>query len=101
MAWAIRYNTLLYRKQEVTMYIGIALVALALGYKALVDASKEKEGLKILGQAIGIFVILASMVGFVCGVTKCIKKGCDLRGKAGCPISAKANCPTSTAPPGQ
>jgi hypothetical protein len=83
------------------MYIGIALVALALGYKVLVDASKEKEGLKILGQAIGIFVILASVAGFVCGVTKCIKKNCDKMGKAGCPISAKANCPTQGSPAGQ
>ena len=79
------------------MHIGIALVSLALGYKVLVDASKEKEGLKILGQAIGIVVILASIAAFACGVSKCAGKygdrgkmakgNCSMMDKAGCPVS--------------
>lgn len=83
------------------MHIGLTLVALALGYKVLVDASKEKEGLKILGQAIGIFVILASIAGFACGVSRCIgksggkygmnKDSCSMMGKADCPMAGEAS----------
>ena len=38
------------------MSIALSLIALVLGYKVFLDASKEKEGLKLLGQSIGIFL---------------------------------------------
>ena len=70
------------------MHIGITLVSLSLGYLTYVQATKEKEGLRILGQVVGIFVILASIAGFICGVTKCVKKGmCSMPMKMNCPIS--------------
>ncbi len=70
------------------MHVGITLVSLALGYVVLVSASKEKEGMKVLGQAIGILVILGSLAGFLCGVTmKCLKKGyCPSQGAMTCPM---------------
>ena len=76
------------------MFIGISLIALAFGYQVLINASKEKEGLKILGQAIGIFVVLASLAGFVCGAARCAKKFCPSSAKMGCPMTgSQANCP--------
>ena len=71
------------------MQIGITLVSMSLGYLAYVQATKEKDGLRILGQAVGIFVILASIAGFVCGASRCMmKKGmCSMPMKMNCPIS--------------
>jgi len=78
------------------MIIALGLIALALGYKVYVDASKEKEGVKLLGQVIGIVVILGALSLVACGVMKCVKYyGCPMGGKATCPITAKANCPMS------
>jgi hypothetical protein len=52
------------------MKIVLALIALVLGYKAFLDASKEKEGLKLLGQVIGIFVMGMALLAFICGLMK-------------------------------
>ena len=68
------------------MHVAISLVALALGYKVFADAHKEKEGLKLLGQVIGIVVMLAALLSVVCGATKCM-------GHSGCPVMAKSACP--------
>ena len=67
------------------MKIVLALVALVLGYRAFLDASKEKEGVKLLGQVIGIFVMIVALLAFVCGVMKCL--GGDGYGKGYCPFS--------------
>jgi len=58
------------------MSISIALIALALGYKVFIDASKEKEGLRLLGQAIGVLVLIGSLLMFIAGLVKCAKYGC-------------------------
>jgi len=50
------------------MHIALALIALTLGYKVFADASKEKEGLKLLGQIIGIFVMILALLGTLCGM---------------------------------
>ena len=77
------------------MHSAIALIALALGYKVFADAHKEKEGLKLLGQIIGIVVMLAAVLCILCGAAKCMYKSqCSLMSKTGCPlIAAKTACP--------
>ena len=80
------------------MQVSISLVALALGYKVFVDAHKEKEGLKLLGQIIGIFVMLAALMSVFCGVGKCMKSSECSMSKSKCPMMIKAACPMSSAP---
>ena len=67
------------------MHTAIGLIALALGYKVFVEAGKEKEGLKILGQVIGVFVMVLAFAATLCGAMKCISgDGCPLTGKHLC-----------------
>ncbi len=79
------------------MYAAVALIALALGYKVYVDACREKEGLKLLGQAIGILVMLGAILSIACGAAKCAymakksfyqKNCCAMTARAVCPVSA-------------
>lgn len=49
------------------MGIALSLIALGVGYKVYLDASKETGSLKSLGRAIGIFIIIASLFGVACG----------------------------------
>jgi hypothetical protein len=69
------------------MHISLSLIALAVGYKVFADAHKEKEGLKLLGQIIGVVVMVAALGAFVCGTMKCIK------GKYYCPTTISSVCP--------
>ena len=81
------------------MHIAVSLVALGLGYLVYVGACKEKEGLKLLGQAIGIFVMIAALVTVACGAAKCAY----MKGKAyggGCPMAAKSMCSVDRGMPG-
>ncbi len=55
------------------MFASLSLIALVLGYKVFVDASKEKEGLKILGQGIGVLVMVGSVALLLLG--SCPKYG--------------------------
>ena len=73
------------------MSCAVALVALSLGYLVYLHASKEKEGVKLLGQVIGIFVMIASVLCLMGSASKCMRKnGCPFSGKAPmCPLSAK------------
>jgi hypothetical protein len=73
------------------MKIVLALIALVLGYKAFLDASKEKEGIKLLGQFIGIFVMVTAILAFACGVAKLF--GGYGYGKGYCPFSKGIVCP--------
>ena len=66
------------------MYAVLGLIALALGYKVFVDAGKEKEGVKLLGQVIGIFVMIAAVLSILCGTMKCMTK----YGKYDCPTKS-------------
>ncbi len=79
------------------MYAAVALIALALGYKVFADAHKEKEGLKLLGQIIGVVVMLAAVLCMLCGAVKCMYKSqCSIMSKSSCPLvspTAKAGCP--------
>ena len=73
------------------MHCAVALIALSVGYLVYLHASKEKEGVKLLGQVIGIFVMIAAVLCLACSTAKCMKKnGCPSSGKAPmCPMSAK------------
>ena len=77
------------------MHTAVALVALALGYKVFADAHKEKEGLKLLGQIIGIVVMIAAVLCMLCGAAKCLYKSqCSVMSHNGCPLAAaKTTCP--------
>lgn len=81
------------------MKIALALIALVLGYKVFIEACKEKEGLKYLGQAIGIFVMIGALLLTVCGVVFCTmkysggySKHCPTTSaiKAACPLASRA-----------
>ncbi len=75
------------------MGIAISLVALALGYKVFADANKEKEGIKLLGQVIGIVVMLAALASIACGAVKCMGRSeCSMMSKSNCPMMAKTTC---------
>ena len=69
-----------------------SLFLLSVGYMVFSGASKEKDGLRILGQVIGIVVMLAALAGAAFGVMKCAKGMCPMTGKAMMP-----NCPMSGA----
>ena len=56
------------------MHGSTALIALGVGYLSYLQASKEKEGLKLLGQVIGIFVMIASLLSLFCSAGKCMMK---------------------------
>ena len=77
------------------MQVTLALIALALGYKVYIDGSREKEGLKLLGQSIGVVVMIVALLSAACGVTRCMmKQGCSLM-KKDCSMMSKASCPLS------
>lgn len=73
------------------MKIAIALIALALGYKVFTEAAKEKEGLKLLGQVIGVFVMILSLLLTLCGIVMMMncpyKDISDMKGK--CPLTGQ------------
>lgn len=70
----------------------MCLIALSLGYLVYLTAVKEKDGLRILGQVIGIVVMLASIGGFLCSTMHRMKGGmggdCSMGSKMSCPMMA-------------
>ncbi len=77
------------------MSVAFCLIALAVGYKVFVDASKEKKDVKVLGRAIGIFIMVVAFLLSLCGAMKyAYKSGCPIMSKFSCPM-AKMNCPSS------
>ena len=64
------------------MSCAVGLVALGVGYMVFLQASKEKEGLKLLGQIIGIVVMIGAL-GSGYYAAKCKMAG------SGCPIASK------------
>ena len=75
------------------MQVAISLLALALGYKVFADSHKEKEGLKLLGQVIGIVVMIGALLSVACGVSKCMSHSGCTKSERGCPTMAKTSCP--------
>ncbi len=75
------------------MSTALCLIALCLGYIVYVNAVREKEGLRILGQVIGIVVMLAAVGGFLCSTMHRMKRDYD----GGCMMGQKMNCPLSAA----
>ena len=75
------------------MSCAMGLIALGVGYLVLLNANKEKEGLKLLGQVIGILIMIAAILSSLCAAGKCMKRGeCSMgKDKAPmCPISSHA-----------
>ena len=80
------------------MSVSISLVALALGYKIFADAHKEKEGIKLLGQIIGVVVMIAALLSVACGAAKCMKRlDGSMMSKSNCAMMAKTSCPMHAA----
>lgn len=68
------------------MSIALCLLALSAGYFVYLSASREKEGLKLLGQVIGIIVMLISVFTAACCMTQSLSyKWGDAKN---CPISS-------------
>ena len=82
------------------MGCALALVALGVGYLVLLQANKEKEGLKLLGQAIAILIIIGAVLSSLCSAMKCAKGGgCPMHEKKMCAVSEKgAMCPVTGKP---
>lgn len=87
------------------MFIAVSLIALALGYQVYASALKEKEGLKLLGQIVGIFVMVAALFSAVCAIrcsiescmigSRCalMSKVCHEESEGVYPVSSKSVCP--------
>lgn len=74
--------------KEGAMFISLCLIALSLGYLVFLGASKEKEGLRLLGQVIGVLVMIVSFLATVCCVSQVSSaKGSWAGYKSTCPIS--------------
>ena len=68
------------------MQCSVALLALGVGYLVLLQANREKEGVKLLGQVIAILIMIGAVVSSICAA----KGPCGKSGKAPmCPISSK------------
>ena len=76
------------------MSCGVGLIALGVGYLVLLSAYKEKEGLRLLGQVIGILIMIGAVASVMCAA-KHKMDSCG-KGKAPmCPFSAKAASETA------
>ena len=72
------------------MSCAMGLVALGVGYLVLLQANREKEGLKLLGQAIGILIMIGAVASSLCAVKGKCHDGYSKSGKAPmCPFSGK------------
>ena len=82
------------------MGCALALVALGVGYIVLLQANKEKEGLKLLGQAIGILILIGAVLSALCSSMKCAKGGgACATDKKMCAVTDKgAMCPVTGKP---
>ena len=71
------------------MHAGVSLIALALGYKVLLEANKEKKSVKMLGQLVAVLVMLGAALSLVCGAMKCsyMKGQCPFTGKSYGPMT--------------
>jgi hypothetical protein len=73
---------------------GLLLLSAVAGYLVLERAAKQKNGLRRVGQAVGWFVLVVSLLGVLCKVGACIGMGgmCSTSGKRGgmCPITGKS-----------
>ena len=69
-------------------HTGVLLFSAAAGYWVLERADHNKGNLKRVGQAVGWFIILASILGIVCKVYCASRAYCESGSKM-CPFSAK------------
>ncbi len=78
------------------MSCAMALVALGVGYLVLLNANKEKEGIKLLGQVIAILIMIGAVASSICAASKCGHGG---YGKGECAMMSKGApmCPISHA----
>jgi len=77
--------------------IGLLLLALGFGCKVFADATANtRKGLQILGRAIGLFIMIASVGAIICTAASCgfgMYGGKGMMGKKFCPFSKAAKQP--------
>lgn len=74
------------------MSIALCLTALSLGYLVFYQASQAKEGLRMLGQAIGVVVMIISLLSAVCCLTQALGVKCSgVSMLSGCPMSGNGS----------
>lgn len=74
--------------------IAFSLLVMAAGYFVFAHASAQKNDVRSFGRIIGILIVIASLLGVVCGVQcKASGPGCGMmggsmkmHGKSFCPI---------------
>lgn len=72
------------------MHCSISLIVLALGYLVLAQAYKEKGSLKVLGQAVGVIVVIGAIVSILFMSMKCAGMSCPVM-KGYCPMPHSAH----------
>ena len=75
------------------MHSAVGLVALGVGYLVYLNASKEKKGLKLLGQVVGVIVMAGALLGVLCEAQYKMG-GCPFSKALMCPFGAKAAAPS-------
>ena len=70
------------------MKIGLVLIAMGFGYKIWIEASAQKRNTRVLGRAVAIVMLLASLCAVVCSFGACHKSygGWKSRYMGGCPM---------------
>lgn len=75
---------------------GLLLFAAAAGYWVLERSSSHNKGnLKRVGQVVGWFMILASILGVICTV---YQRSCGACGSKVCPFTPKGSAPQAQSP---
>ena len=74
------------------MSISLCLIAPAPGYIVVLQSSKEKEGLKVLGQAVGSVVMITAFLAALCCAAQAVGYKTSSGGWAGmsCPVGGPA-----------
>ena len=79
--------------------ISALLITSAAGYWVLTAAGREKSRLKMLGQYLGLLIILISVLGAAGYVARSVR-ACKMGGYGVCPFSSKGGMMKGVSPAG-
>jgi len=87
VSWFLLLGDIL-NKRRFFMSISLCLIALCLGYLVFYQGSQAKEGLKLLGQTIGVIVMVISLLSSMCCLAQASgAKWSGLPMITGCPLT--------------